>query len=51
MMRAADKAAARFVIIIGEDEQQNNTATVKDMLKGTQEVIKQPDVAQYILQR
>lgn len=50
MMRAADKAAARFVILLGDDEQHNNTATVKDMLKGTQVTVKQTEVAHYILQ-
>lgn len=49
MMRSADKAAARFVILLGDDEQLSNSATIKDMVKGTQTTIKQTELADYIL--
>ena len=34
----ANKQNIRYVIIIGEDERNNNTLTVKDMTQGTQQV-------------
>lgn len=49
MMRTADKIGARFVVLLGEDEQNNNTATVKDLLKGTQITLKQTEIAAYIM--
>lgn len=38
-MRLADKLGARRVIIIGEDELKENSVTLKDMEKGTQEKV------------
>jgi len=43
MKRASDLKAA-YVLILGEDEQNNNTVTVKDMVTGKQEVILQTEV-------
>ena len=39
-MRQADKSAARFVMIIGEEELKKNTASVKDMTTGEQKEVK-----------
>ncbi len=38
-MRAANKSGARYVIILGEEELENNEATVKNMDSGEQERI------------
>lgn len=48
MMRAADKANAHYVIVIGEDEQKNSTVMVKDMAKGTQSSIVQSKIVDFI---
>lgn len=45
MMRKANKMAASFVLILGADEQANGTVTLKNMMTGESEVIKQLDVA------
>ncbi len=35
-MKYADKKEARFAVIIGEDEIQNNSVTIKDLKQGYQ---------------
>lgn len=40
-MKKANQLKAQFVLILGEDEQKNNTVTVKNMITGTQEVVLQ----------
>lgn len=43
-MRDADSKGARYVLIIGEDELKKNVVTLKDMVSGEQEEIKQGDL-------
>ena len=47
-MRKANKLGASNCILIGEDEQKNQTATVKNMQVGSEEVMKQIEVANYL---
>lgn len=44
MMRKANKMGAKKVLILGDDEQDNNTVTIKNMLTGESKVVKQPEV-------
>ncbi len=44
MMRKANKMGAKQVLILGDDEQDNNTVTIKNMQTGDSKVVKQPDV-------
>lgn len=48
MFEKADKMGARFVLLLGEDEQNAHTVKVKDMLRGTQEEIQQTAVVEYL---
>ena len=48
MMRRANKMGAAYALILGEEEQQNKTVLVKNMMTGDQEQVKQIDVAQYL---
>lgn len=41
LMRKANKMGARHVIILGDEEQQTKTATVKNMLTGTEKEVPQ----------
>lgn len=43
-MKKANQLKAQFVLILGEDEQKNNTVTVKNMITGAQEVVLQSEV-------
>lgn len=43
--KSSERYNARFVVIIGEDEQKGNYITVKDTLKGTQDKLQPEDVA------
>ncbi|HTY44547.1 MAG TPA: histidine--tRNA ligase [Patescibacteria group bacterium] len=43
-MRAANDLAARYAVIIGDDELKNNTVTLKDMRDSQQKVIKSEDL-------
>lgn len=45
MMRRANKLGAKYALLIGEEEQQNNTITVKDMLSGQETKVKQSELA------
>ena len=47
-MRKANKLGAIYAILIGENEQHNQTATIKDMLTGNEETIAQSQVAAYL---
>jgi len=38
-MKKADKSGARFAVIIGDDEIANASATIKDLVKGTQKQV------------
>lgn len=48
MMRQANKLAAMYCIIIGQEEQETRTVTVKHMLKGTSERIPQIELVSYL---
>ena len=45
-MKKADDLKARYVIIVGHDEQQNNTAILKDMVTGEQKTVVQTELVQ-----
>ena len=48
MMRKANKMGAAYVLVIGEDEQKDGTASVKAMTTGESVPIKQSDVVAHI---
>jgi histidyl-tRNA synthetase len=48
MFKYADARAFRFAIILGEQEQIDGTATVKDLLTGNQTAVKQADLVKYL---
>ena len=47
-MKKANQMKAQFALIIGEDEQKNNTIIVKNMVTGVQQVCVQSDVYKYV---
>lgn len=48
MLRKANKMGARFALLLGSDEQAAREVTVKNMITGTEEKIKQVDVVTYL---
>ena len=48
MMKHANKIGAQHVLIVGEDEQKENAVTVKNMVTGKEDRMKQVDVAQFL---
>lgn len=50
MMKKANKYGARAVLVLGEQEIIDGTVTVKDMITGTETVVKQMDVARHLPQ-
>ncbi len=48
MMRKADKFGAKAVLFIGSDEQAQGVVKVKQMQSGTETVVKQIEVAQFL---
>lgn len=48
MLRAANKMGAKYALILGEEEQKNNTITLKNMLYGDQKVIKQSEIIELL---
>jgi len=48
MMRKANKLGATYALVIGDEEQQNNEVTVKQMVGGKQERVKQSAVIEYL---
>ena len=48
MMRKAHKMGAQHCLLIGPDEQQSREVTVKNMITGHEERMKQVDVAAYL---
>lgn len=46
-MRAANKSGASYTILIGEDELENNTVTIKNMQEGIQETIPFSELTSY----
>ncbi len=47
----ADKLNVKFVIVIGEDEVNNKTLTIKNMQQGIQDSIKQEELINYLEER
>ena len=43
MMRKANKMLAKYVLILGEEEQKNNTVTIKNMMNGESKTVKQTE--------
>lgn len=43
-MRKADDLAARYVLILGDNELKNNTVMLKDMLSGTQQEVRREEL-------
>jgi histidyl-tRNA synthetase len=48
MMKKANKLGAKYVLILGENEQQSHTVSVKNMQTGQSEIIKQSEAAKYL---
>jgi histidyl-tRNA synthetase len=48
MMRKVNKLGAAYALILGAQEQADNTVTVKNMITGEQEVVKQIKVISYL---
>jgi len=48
MMRRANTMGAAYALILGEQEQKDNTVLVKNMMTGEQEAIAQVDVVSYL---
>jgi histidyl-tRNA synthetase len=48
MMRHANKLAAKYCLLLGDDEQATNTVTIKNMVNGTQERIAQVEAVRYL---
>lgn len=46
--KSADRCKARYIIIIGEDELNNNTLTIKDVINKDQTVIKYDELFNYL---
>jgi len=44
MMRKANKLGARYCIVVGQTEQQEGTAVLKDMKSGDEQTVKQTDL-------
>ncbi|MGH2347964.1 MAG: His/Gly/Thr/Pro-type tRNA ligase C-terminal domain-containing protein, partial [bacterium] len=50
-MKSADRAGARFAVIVGEQEIAADAAGVRDLRSGSQESVALPEVAAYLVQR
>ena len=48
--KAADRLGARFAVILGENEVEAGTATVKDLTQSTQETLPQAEAVARIVQ-
>jgi histidyl-tRNA synthetase len=48
-LKYADRAGIRFAVLVGSDEAARGTATLKDLLRGTQEEVARADLAARIL--
>ena len=48
MLRKANKQGARYSLIIGEDEQNNRTVLVKDMINGSENIINQSKLVNFL---
>ena len=48
MMRKTNKMGAKFVLILGEDEQKNGTVSIKNMQTGESVIVKQNQTIDYL---
>ncbi|MCX5925484.1 MAG: histidine--tRNA ligase [Candidatus Dependentiae bacterium] len=48
MMRKANKVGATYALLIGDDEQQQHTVTIKNMITGEQKVIASSELIAYL---
>ncbi len=48
MMRKANKMGATYCLIIGEDEQNEHSITIKNMATGKEEKVKQSDIVEFL---
>ncbi|HRN78306.1 MAG TPA: histidine--tRNA ligase [Candidatus Dependentiae bacterium] len=48
MMRKVNKLGATYALILGEQEQTDNTVTIKNMVTGAQETVKQVEAMKYL---
>lgn len=48
MMRKANKMGAAYSILIGQEEQQNHTVAVKNMITGTEDKVQQSELKGYL---
>jgi len=48
LMKKANKIGAKYLIIIGENEQNNREVTLKNMVTGTEEIVKQIELVEKI---
>ncbi len=48
MMKKANKLGAKYVLILGEEEQTNGTVMIKNMMSGKQETVKQNEVIEHL---
>lgn len=51
MMSKAHKKGAAYCLILGEQEQQDGTVVIKDMVKGTQQTVKQIQAVSVLINR
>jgi len=47
-MRKANKMGAAYALILGEEEQKNNTVTIKNMTTGDEKTAPQSDAVSYL---
>ncbi len=48
MMRKANKLGAKYVLLIGQDEQDSKSVTVKNMITGKEELVLQKDLVKFL---
>jgi histidyl-tRNA synthetase len=49
MMKKANKMGAKYVLLLGADEQKNGTVSIKNMIKGETVVVKQAEAANAVV--
>lgn len=47
-MRLADKRGAKYVLILGDDEEKSHSVIVKNMSTGDQELVGWDEVVEYL---
>ena len=49
--KQADRSGARLAVVVGEREAANNTATLRDLRTGDQEVVPRADLLDHVRKR